>query len=282
MKMGILDTLDRNNERKESVDALLTTRLLLGGRHGLAAATGALGVLAAHADAPVVAETTVRADLLEALEVLAELLLQRVRESLRVLARLVVFLSVEEPGRDLELLRVLDDSHELLDLIGGELACVLKRRAALPFSLNTQPRRGSHHHQGPREYGSSRYFGHFCDKGFLISVPVSCARSVAADTLARIAQHPTTPLFVQVVGFSRVSLAFLLVPRGTQGNRAGALVHVNGGLFAHDVGESTSDTRDRREREHSLAAAVNVGVEHTQNVLEIGGDNERHPGEWYL
>jgi len=90
-------------------------------------AASGLRVLAADADAPVVAEAAVGADLLQPLEVLAELGAEVVREGLRVLARLVVLLPVEEPGRDLELLRVLDDGHKLLDLILGELASALVR-----------------------------------------------------------------------------------------------------------------------------------------------------------
>lgn len=86
-----------------------------------AAATGRLGVLATHLEAPPVTQTTVGVDLLEALEVVAPLADEVVGHHLRVLARLVVLLSVEEPDRDLELLRVLDDGNEALDLVVRQL-----------------------------------------------------------------------------------------------------------------------------------------------------------------
>jgi hypothetical protein len=58
-------------------------------------------VLTTDAEAPVVTETTVSADLLEALEVLTELGVDTVGEDLRVLAVDNVALPVEEPGGDL-------------------------------------------------------------------------------------------------------------------------------------------------------------------------------------
>ena len=58
-------------------------------------------MLAADAEAPVVTETTVSADLLQALEVLTELGVDTVGEDLVVLAVDNVALPVEEPGGDL-------------------------------------------------------------------------------------------------------------------------------------------------------------------------------------
>jgi hypothetical protein len=58
-------------------------------------------VLTADAEAPVVTETTVSADLLEALEVITELGVDTVGEDLSVLAVDNVALPVEEPGGDL-------------------------------------------------------------------------------------------------------------------------------------------------------------------------------------
>ena len=46
------------------------------------------------------------------------------------------------------------------------------------------------------------------------------------------------------------------------------LAHVHLSLLAGDVGEPSSDTPDGRQSEHDLLLAINVGVEHTQNVLE--------------
>ena len=60
--------------------------LLLGDTDGLASAAGGLGVLTADSDAPVVAETTVSSDLLQAFQVLTELVVQEVGHDLAGLA----------------------------------------------------------------------------------------------------------------------------------------------------------------------------------------------------
>ncbi len=69
------------------------------------------------------AETAVGADLLETLEVVAQLAVDAVGEHLAVLAVHDVALSVQEPGRDLVLRRVLDDGHDALEFFGSELPC---------------------------------------------------------------------------------------------------------------------------------------------------------------
>jgi len=69
-----------------------------------------------------VTETTVSADLLQALEVLTELGVDTVGEDLAVLAIDNVALPVEEPGGDLVLGGVLDDGDNALKLFGGKLA----------------------------------------------------------------------------------------------------------------------------------------------------------------
>lgn len=94
--------------------------LLLGDTDSPSTATGGLGVLTTHAEAPVVTETTVSADLLEALEVVAQLGVDAVGEDLVVLAVDNVALPVEEPGRDLVLRRVLDDGDDALEFFRGE------------------------------------------------------------------------------------------------------------------------------------------------------------------
>lgn len=66
-------------------------------------------------------ETTVGADLLEALEILTELGVDTVGKNLVVLAIDNVALPVEEPRGDLVLGRVLDDGDDTLELFGGEL-----------------------------------------------------------------------------------------------------------------------------------------------------------------
>lgn len=73
------------------------TTLLLGDTDRPAAAASGLGVLTTDAQAPVVSETTVGADLLEALEVVTQLGVDTVGEDLVVLAVDDIALSVEEP-----------------------------------------------------------------------------------------------------------------------------------------------------------------------------------------
>ena len=75
--------------------------LLLGDTDSPAATTRRLGVLATDTEAPVVSETTVGADLLQALEIVAQLRVDAVRQDLRVLAIGDIALSVEEPCRGL-------------------------------------------------------------------------------------------------------------------------------------------------------------------------------------
>ena len=67
-------------------------------------------------------QATVGTDLLEALEVLAQLHVERVGDDLRELAVLHVLLPVQHPVRHLELARVLHDRHKPLDLLSRKLA----------------------------------------------------------------------------------------------------------------------------------------------------------------
>ena len=75
--------------------------------------------------APVVAKATVDADLLEPLQIVTERRLEAVRVHVHSLARLVVLLPVEEPGREAVVLRLLDDLNDLLNLLRGELSGAL-------------------------------------------------------------------------------------------------------------------------------------------------------------
>jgi hypothetical protein len=60
------------------------------------------------------------------------------------------------------------------------------------------------------------------------------------------------------------------------GEFSGAFVHVNLGLFANKVGETTSETFDFCEAKDHVTLSFNVGVEDTQNVLEFGALHHRH------
>ena len=99
-------------------------------------------MLTTDTEAPVVTETTVSADLLQALEIVTELGGDTVGEDLAVLAIDDIALPVEEPGGDLvcrvsaslsllerwswrTLERVLDDGNDTLKLFGGEVTSAL-------------------------------------------------------------------------------------------------------------------------------------------------------------
>lgn len=88
--------------------------LLLGHTDGASTATSGLGVLTTDTQTPVVTETAVGADLLEALKVLTELAVQTVGNHLVVLAIGDIALSVQEPGGDLVLGRGLEDGDDTL------------------------------------------------------------------------------------------------------------------------------------------------------------------------
>jgi hypothetical protein len=87
--------------------------------------TGALGTHAAHLDAPIVTQTAVRANLLQALEIITKGDIDGVGEDVRVLARGELFATVEKPDRNLELARVLHNGHDAINLGGGALAGTL-------------------------------------------------------------------------------------------------------------------------------------------------------------
>merc|ERR1719331_1070779 len=101
--------------------AAMDLSLLLGDADGAALTVGGLGALAAHAQAPVVPQTAVGADLLEPLEVLAQLHVESVGDALRELAVLGVLLAVEHPVRPLDLARVLHNRHQPLHLLRSQL-----------------------------------------------------------------------------------------------------------------------------------------------------------------
>lgn len=82
-------------------------------------------MLSSDAHAPPVAKTAVGPDLLHPLDVVTELRVEVLSEDLRVLAGLEVLLPIEEPERDLKLARVLDDGHELLNLVSREFTGAL-------------------------------------------------------------------------------------------------------------------------------------------------------------
>jgi len=106
---------------------MIFLRLLLRHTDGASTAPSRLGVLATHAKAPEVSQAAVSADLLETLEILANLAVESVGHDLRILAVLDVLLSVEEPIGDLVLARVRHDRYHLLHLILSQLPGSLAR-----------------------------------------------------------------------------------------------------------------------------------------------------------
>lgn len=90
--------------------------------------SGSLGVLTTDPQSPVVTQTTVGADLLQPLQVLTELAFHVVGEHLAVLSVDDVALSVEEPGGDLVLRRVLDDGDDALEFFRGEFSGAIHNR----------------------------------------------------------------------------------------------------------------------------------------------------------
>ncbi len=85
------------NQRNHPAQHRALTTLLLGDTDGPATTTCRLGVLTTDTQTPVVSETTVSVDLLQALQIVTELRVDAVRQYLRVLAVDDIALSVEEP-----------------------------------------------------------------------------------------------------------------------------------------------------------------------------------------
>lgn len=96
------------------------TTLLLRDTDSPSTSSSSLGVLATDTESPVVTETTVGTDLLQALEILTELRVDAVGENLAVFAIDDIALTIKEPGWDLVLGGVLDDGDDPLELFGGE------------------------------------------------------------------------------------------------------------------------------------------------------------------
>ena len=79
-------------------------------------------MLTTDTQTPVVPQTSVRTNLLQPLQVVTELAVNAVRQDLVVLSIDNVALTVQEPGGDLVLRRVLDDGDDALEFFRGEFA----------------------------------------------------------------------------------------------------------------------------------------------------------------
>ena len=49
-------------------------------------------------------------------------------------------------------------------------------------------------------------------------------------------------------------------------------------LLEDEVSVTATDTLDGAHGEHDVPLSVDVGVHHTEDVLEVGGDDQRHLG----
>jgi len=110
------------------------TLLFIKPKRILTPASGGTSVLSADTDSPPMPQTTMGTNLLHPLNIITELSIKVLCKDLGVLSGLVILLSIEEPKRDLELTRILDDSNNLFNLISGELSCAL---VYINFSLLT-------------------------------------------------------------------------------------------------------------------------------------------------
>lgn len=184
-------------------------------------------------------ETTVSADLLQALEIVTELGVDTVGEDLAVLAIDDVALSVEEPGGDLVLGGVLDDGDDTLKLFGGKLSGTVKaKRVSNLFCARLQSPMHTSSQSSPMwPLDHSIHFPQF-------HLP---------SPTAIISGHSRNPLLACKVG------AGVRIP----------LVEIDIGLLADQVGVPATDTLDLGQGVHDLLLAVDIGVEKTEDELEV-------------
>ena len=90
--------------------------------------------------------------------------------------------------------------------------------------------------------------------------------SLAGLGFALTVEEPGGDLPLERIGEDVAKAGDFLVGEGT--STAG---NVNAGLLANDVGEANTNTLDNAESVGDLALAVNVGVQHTDDVLEALG-----------
>jgi len=82
-------------------------------------------MLSTDAKTPIMTKTTVSTYFLQAFQVLTKLRVNSVRQNLRIFAIDDITLTVEEPGWDLVLSGVLDDSDDSLEFFRGEFTGAL-------------------------------------------------------------------------------------------------------------------------------------------------------------
>jgi hypothetical protein len=88
-------------------------------------ATSGASVLSTDSNSPPVTQTTVSPNLLKTLNIITKLSIDVLGKDLGVLSCLEILLSVQKPKGDLELTRILNDGHDLFDLISSEFSTSL-------------------------------------------------------------------------------------------------------------------------------------------------------------
>ena len=69
---------------------------------------------------PIMPQTSMRTDLLQALQILTQLAVHAVCQDLRILAIHNVTLAIEEPSGDFVLSRVLNNGNDTFEFLGGD------------------------------------------------------------------------------------------------------------------------------------------------------------------
>lgn len=110
------------------------TYLLTSNTHSASTTTSSLGVLTTNTETVSVTNTTVSTDLLQALHIFTELVVEGVRQELAVLAILAILLTIEEPVWDLVLTGVLHNGDEAFKVSIIDFTSAL---AHVNFSLAT-------------------------------------------------------------------------------------------------------------------------------------------------
>lgn len=191
-------------------------------------------MLSTYTNSPVVSQSSVSADFLQAFEVFAKLLLESVGKDLRVLAGLVVLLTIKKPGGDLELLWVLDDGDEFLDLVWSKFtsALVLIDRGFFANHVREPPTHARDRGQGEHDLAPT------------IDVRVQNAENVLkvrADHERRRHRARRYSLFLMLAsgqGFDEIKVHFFL--GFSRLMRRERCVVVVCGLLQHKYGESKS------------------------------------------
>merc|ERR1719158_49440 len=86
-------------------------------------------------------------------------------------------------------------------------------------------------------------------------------------------QEPVWDLVLTRILHDRDDLVSVLL-----GELTSPLVKRDVSLLENKVGVPTSDTLDRGQSKHDIGLSLNVGVQHTKNVLKVRWAHQRHGG----